>query len=77
MDDHLMERNLNSSGGCTIHCTMAMLASEKPSVSPSAFTFAKGVASAFQMCEFITLSVSSEIKLKSVKYVNDRQEGTF
>lgn len=44
---HPMKRNSNSSGGCHNHCAIAVVASEKPSISPSAFTFAKGIARAF------------------------------
>lgn len=44
---HPMKRNSNSSGGCHNHCAIVVVASEKPSISPSAFTFAKGIARAF------------------------------
>lgn len=47
LNHHPMGRNSNSSGGCHNHCAIAVGASEKPSVSPSAFTFAKGMARAF------------------------------
>lgn len=63
---HPMERNSNSSGGCHSHRAIAVVASEKPSISPSAFTFAKGMARAFQMYEFITLSCSRKTKLQSM-----------
>lgn len=47
MDDDSIERNLNSSGGYSSHYTTAVVASEKFSISPSAFTFAKKMASTF------------------------------
>lgn len=47
MDDDSMERNLNSSDAYSSHYTTAVAASEKPSISPSAFTFAKKMASTF------------------------------
>ena len=47
LNDHPVEGNRNSSGGRCNHCALAVVASEKLSVSPSAFTFAKGMARAF------------------------------
>lgn len=43
LNNHPMERNLHSSGRCSNHCPIAVVASEKPSISPTAFTFGKGV----------------------------------